>query len=434
MTARFSPGMRAFVGAYGLLWKGARPLLRRHKRLCDDFAERLVPASWELPEPVDVWIQAASGGEAYLARQLLVEVGDLERTGRFLCTSCTRQGLETLRSPMPTPFPVATRVFPLDDPACMLRALESARPRLMVLLETELWPGLMAACAAHNVPIVVLNGRMTEKSLKGYRLLGSFWRTVSPRCVLATSEQDAERFAALFGRECVSLMPNMKFDAVAPGSAATSGKGAQAVAALLPPSFPVILLASVREQEEALLAEAITLLKSNAPEAVIVVAPRHMEREDAWRARLQTVKAEGRVLLRTAALQNGEVAAGGDVLLWNAFGELRDLYHRADAVFVGGSLVPLGGQNFLEAALAGAVPCVGPHWSNFTWVGKAFFDEGLGVCVDTVEELVAALLAQLAAPRARAARQAGAAAYVAPRRGGTRRAATLVAEIAVLPN
>ncbi len=276
--------LNALFGLYGLAWRAARPFLRRHKRMADGFAQRLVPPDWAAP--ADIWIQAASGGEAYLARQLLGELALLPTPLRVLCTSCTRQGLDTLEAARQwaadhaPQLTIRVAVFPLDEPALMRRALAMAAPKLLALLETELWPGLLAACAEADVPVALVNGRMTEKSLAGYRRLAPLWRFAAPRRVLAVSDADATRFAALFGSERVGLMPNMKFDGVHAQSP-PAGDG-NPFPGILPPGLHVLLLASVRKEEEELLLPAIASLREKAPQSAIVVAPRHMERVDAW--------------------------------------------------------------------------------------------------------------------------------------------------------
>ena len=416
--------LAALLGLYGLVWRAARPVLRRHRRLGDGFDQRLVPVDW-VPHSVDLWVQAASGGEAFLARQLLMELARDPSPLRILFTSCTRQGLDTLEAARnwaadhAPHIQVLVRVFPLDQPDLMRRAVSLAAPKLLVLLETELWPGLLAACAEARVPVALVNGRMTEKSLSGYRLLGPLWRYAAPQKILAISQDDAARFAALFGQDRVTTMPNMKFDAVH-----TADTAADAFPDLLPQGLPVVLLASVRKEEEDLLLPAIQTLRERLPQAAIVVAPRHMERVDAWQTRLRQVLAgDG----RAALLRSAEQPAGpGAVVVWDRFGELRPLYARADAVFVGGSLAPLGGQNFLEAAVAGQVPVLGPHWKNFVWVGEAFFEQGLGERVPDATALVLALVRRLEDPVTREKRAARAAAYVVPRQGGTRAACGMI--------
>ncbi len=436
--------LRALLGLYGLAWRAARPFLRRQRRLADGIGQRLVPPDWT--PPADLWIQAASGGEAFLARQLLDELARCAEPLRILCTSCTRQGLDTLEaarlriageSPHLTIF---TRFFPFDEPALMRRALDLAAPKLLVLLETELWPGLLAACAETDVPVALINGRMSEKSLRGYGKLGLLWRRAAPRRVLAVSHADAARFAALFGPARVALMPNMKFDGVGEPGAETADSGfpfASPFPDILPDGLPVLLLASVRKEEEDALLPVVAALREKAPQAAIVIAPRHMERVDAWLKKTTGPPPPGGIpkgrasrppAARPAILlrSSGQAAGPGSIVIWDRFGELRSLYSRADAVFVGGSLAPLGGQNFLEPAVLGHVPVVGPHLKNFAWVGEDFFREGLARRVPDADALAPALLDALArpVPRERGARRT--AAYLAPRRGGARAAGDLV--------
>jgi 3-deoxy-D-manno-octulosonic-acid transferase len=424
---KLSLGHRILLGNYALLWRVVRPFLRRHKRLKDDFTERVSPDWWR---QCDLWIQAASGGESYLAANLLGELNERavnsERTVRVLCTSCTRQGLEVLektRKKALKEWPgleISVRVFPLDEPKIMRKAVAFASPKLVVLLEAELWPGLMTACAESGPPMIVVNGRMTDKSLAGYTVVESFWEAVAPKCVLAMSEDDASRFAELFGYDRVTVMPNMKFDAVPetlPPPNPSSKDAASPAARLLPAEGGVILLASVREEEEAMLLPVIAYLREQEPESVIVVAPRHMERVPVWRGHLPGA------VMRSAL--SGE-AVPGSIVVWDAFGELMGLYARADAVFVGGSLANLGGQNFLESAGCGKVPVIGPHWKNFVWVGEEFFSAGLGVRVENAEELGPMLIAALRhAPDAETVRKK-LAEYIEIRRGGTKTAGEAV--------
>ncbi|MDL2272575.1 3-deoxy-D-manno-octulosonic acid transferase, partial [Desulfovibrio sp. OttesenSCG-928-I05] len=420
---------------YAALWKGARPFLRRHKRLRDSFERRLVPPGWggsapggadDVP-PCDCWIQAASGGEAFLASRLVHALAERVRQTesanpsarplRVLCTSCTRQGMDVLErlaadaadaAGSLSGITVVTDFFPLDEPALMRRALDVVRPRAVALLETELWPGLMAASAAKGIPMLVLNGRMRGKSLSGYRRLGFFWKQHAPDAVLAISTDDAARFAALFGSERVSVMPNMKFEELPGTSARTSAEaGTSPLSELFGSAPPPLLLASVRQEEEALLLPQLeTLLRSAtkiAPGTSLIIAPRHMERVPFWREALSAFPFP--VSFRSEL--DGAFPAG-HLVIWDRFGELGALYAEAGAVFVGGSLAPLGGQNFLEPAAAGVIPCVGPSWSNFAWASE-LFEHGLVHQVADAAELARILPAQLTTldrPRTRQAYEA----------------------------
>ena len=434
-------GFSLMLGEYGLLWRMARPVLARHKRLRDDFFMRKVPDAWKPDRPVDIWIQAASGGESLLTRQLLGELHtlagnhDVQNPLRILCTSCTRQGLDVLnaaRKHAETAWPnlaVTVRVFPLDEPAIIRRAVEFASPKAVVLLETELWPGLMTACAEREVPILMVNGRMTEKSFSGYRWFRPLWKQVAPVRVLAMADADAARFAALFGKDPVSVMPNMKFDAVP--LASPSPDPESPVRKILPPEASMVLLASVREEEETLLVPVLEYLREHSPHAVVTVAPRHMERVSTWEALLAGVFGPQNTLRYSVLATTGGHAMPGQTLLWDGFGQLLALYARANSVFVGGSLAPLGGQNFLEAAGQGRVPVIGPYWKNFAWVGEEFFSAGLGKQVDSAGALGPALAASLENPADPETVRLKMTAYIAPRRGGSRMAAEAVWEVMV---
>lgn len=387
----FSP----VLGAYNLLWKAATPLLKGHRRLKDGFELRLVPEGWpynaqvqspaqeeamqaaQKQGPFDLWIQAASGGEAYLAHELLKELATAAPNLRILCTSCTVQGLEVLQKAQASlagSFAcLCLNYFPLDEKASMSRAVAAVfgactTGKALVLLETEIWPNLLECCRLAGVNSIIVNARMTEKSLKGYSLIQGTLQGLAPSAIMATAQPDLERFKMLFGPVPeFSLMPNIKFDRLSPScTQASAGTGA----------CPVLLLASVREEEEPLLQPMLQELLVTVPSAALVVAPRHMHRVQAWQAGLDAgAHSAGKVLLRSRFGQSFpvDIFQPGKVIIWDAFGELEQLYGVASSVFVGGSLAPLGGQNFLEALPHGLSPCIGPSWSNFYWAGEEVF-------------------------------------------------------------
>lgn len=447
-----SLGNSLLLGVYSGLWRIAKPVLRRSGRLREGFAQRLAPGGWpaepaarqgasSLAPPLRIWIQAASGGEAWLAHSLVPALARAcaahgRLTGRplsFLCTTCTRQGMDVLEKlaeenlqdgpPAPlsgdTPFGeepfgcasmsggseprplILPRYFPLDDPKLMRKALRQARPDLIALLETELWPGFLAAAKEQRVPVLVLNGRMTGKSFSFYRYMVSFWREHAPRRILAVSDNDAERFRRLFAlSERVGVMPNMKFDKAVRDLAAVqdrfsgqreSGRGADIPCprgrAGIPEDSLLAVLASVREQEEDMLLPVIRKLHGRpvaGRPVVVAVAPRHPHRTAIWKEKLA---AAGFAVAARSEHAPGEETGVAPVRLWDTFGELQELYGMADAVFVGGSLAPLGGQNFLEPLAEGLTPLVGPHLDNFAWVGEEIFSRKLVKKVENADVL-----------------------------------------------
>ncbi len=487
--------LHTLLRLYGATWRLATPLLRRHKRLRAGFEERLVPDGWPFAEaeashtpaplpasapaphpcgpqprgPV-IWIQAASGGEAKLVHSLVRALAEALGTQpapsgndaalspspptglrlTLLCTTCTTQGLEVLQALPPEPSPhlrVVPRFFPLDRPDLMERAMRQAAPTGVVLLETELWPGFLVAAAQAGVPVFMYNARMTEKSASGYAWLRSFWEKYAPKLVLATAQADVQRFSALFGRARVGLMHNMKFDGAAAAlQQANSGAHEPALrrGMGLPPTAPDCLLAafaSVREQEESLLLPVLRRLQESTACAHIVVAPRHLTRIPHWHtyAKQLGLPVALRSTLLQEASQTTEAAptpGGPRLILWDTFGDLHALYTLADVAFVGGSLAPLGGQNFLEALEAGLTPCIGPHWDNFLWVGDTLMQQDLvHVCSGAedlglvLEQACAALKAhppatwqqQRSATRARVQQQFSL--WLTARTGGSRQAA-----------
>jgi len=375
--------------------------------------------------PLRLWIQAASGGEAWLAhslvpalvRELEVRAGQQSTDGplprlHVLCTTFTRQGLDVLeklaaRSAADTPaLRLLSRYFPLDRPDLMRRAFALFPPHAVILLETELWPGLLSAAREAHVPVLALNGRMTEKSLSAYRLVASFWRALAPRTVLAMSPEDVRRFSALFGAASqVGAMSNIKFDRVAEGLDQARRDALRRTTSCLrsvvgcPERALLAVLASVREEEEDLLLptlKALQGLEVDGAPLMLAVAPRHMHRVAAWREKLGASGIPFSLRSAGARLTQEDAAAGPlPLCLWDSFGELQALYAIADAVFVGGSLAPLGGQNFLEPLAQGIVPLVGPHVENFLWVGEDIFSSGLAVKLHGPEALADALLSAL---------------------------------------
>ena len=440
--------LRAFMTVYGAAWNVASPLLRRHKRLADEFGQRLIPPDWLGGNHVDVWIQAASGGEARLACALAEALGKLrsEEQGRpplsLLTTTWTRQGFDILQAGsgerQPEGVTLMPRFVPLDAPDRVRRALFLAAPRVLVLLETELWPGLLYAARERQVPVLILNGRMTERSERNYLLFKGFWRTLAPSRIVAMSEADAGRFARVFPQTPIEVIPNIKFDQAVPASSSIDPPDARpdGVRRLLAQDGrPLILLASVREEEEEAVCAALgaQLATGGLPPSRLVVAPRHMHRVEAWTEHLRGMGLAP--VLRSSLEPAPRDGRGLSVIIWDAFGELQALYRTADIVFVGGGLAPLGGQNFLEALSAGLVPYTGPHIGNFAWAldgtdGSRLEDLGLLTVVPDAETLWSRLAEEArrgplseSARRMQMERFEG---WLIPRRGGTRRQAEVL--------
>ncbi len=406
---------------YALGWSLAIPLLYRNRRLKEGFEQRILRVE---PPKADLWIQAASVGESLLAWELLKHLHPPEPV-RILITSNTSQGMNVLKKARRwakrenIDVIVETAYFPFDQPKIMRHALTDIRPKVLLMLESELWPGLMAACKKQGVKMLVVNGRINQKSLKHYRIWPSLWRDLRPDRVLAISETDASRFSVLFGNDVVETMPNIKFDRVNEKSL-TAGR-VNPLTSMIGPEERLLVLGSVRQEEEKDIARLISDMMAKEPRLIIGLFPRHMHRRNHWRKILGDLNLPW--LLRSEI--NGQVSSG-TVVLWDTMGELTPAYELAQAAFVGGSLAPVGGQNFLEPLTCGLKPVIGPYWSNFFWVGREIIDQKLVFQVNNWQELSKVLLKKLSLPLQREQTKAAVIDYVRNRQGGTGQACKVI--------
>ena len=414
--------MRTAFKLYELAWEAALPLLRRNRRLAEGFEQRVLAR----PLPcADVWIQAASAGEAYLAWSLAGELLSNANPPDVLLTSTTRQGLDILvqaANAMRDSSPkarVTTAYFPFDRPSSMQRALAQVRPRVLVLLEAEIWPALLRAARLAGTRILIINGRLRATSLRHYRLLPGFWRELAPDHVAAISAADAARFRRLFPGCPVEVMHNIKFDCIEtdPGPAGRPNP----LRSLPAPGTGFLVLGSIRRDEEQDTARLMRAVLAQHPNTLIGLFPRHMHRLAAWQRRLDRLGPPWRLRSQVTA-----PLAGPAVVLWDVFGELKQAYALAAAAFVGGSLKPLGGQNFLEAMVCGVKPVMGPFWDHFHWVGAEVVTRGLVRMVPDWPSAARRLAADLADPPPREAVRSEALAYIRRRRGGSRLASRVI--------
>ncbi|WP_394699687.1 3-deoxy-D-manno-octulosonic acid transferase [uncultured Pseudodesulfovibrio sp.] len=412
--------------AYGLGWKCATPFLKLNSRLKEGWGQRTLTDG--LPAPAHIWMQAASGGEAYLAWEVLKNLkSPFSESLRVLVTTNTLQGYETLTraandiNGRKSGLAIQPWYFPFDDPVLMHRMVCQIRPQLALILETEIWPGFLNACKKSGVNILLANGRMSTKSLAGYLTWPGLFRDLSPDTVMAISEADGRRFGTLFGREKVWIMPNIKFDRMA--DAAPMDRNNNPLKDIIPQNSTFTVFGSVRRQEEAEITKLAAGLMRKRPKTILGLFPRHMHHMEIWETAMNSAG-----LNWTHRSRLNGPAEPGTVVLWDAFGELVPAYGLAQAAFVGGSLAPLGGQNFLEPLTCGVTPVTGPHWKNFAWVGRDIFESGLAVEAQDWQSAQNALLSILdkAADRRSIAKQARE--YIEDRRGGAKAVCKRVAD------
>lgn len=421
-----STGTEIALKTYSLAWKAALPLLKFNHRLRDGWDQRTLTGG--MPAPAHLWIQAASGGEAYLAWEVLKNLkSPFSETLRVLVTTNTLQGYQTLTraaddiNGSKNGLAIQPWYFPFDAPDIMDRVVMHVRPSLALILETEIWPGFLRACKRFGTRILLANGRMSTKSLAGYMAWPSLFRELAPDSVMAVSEKDGRRFGTLFGRERIWVMPNIKFDRM--GDSGPMPRKSNPLKDLIPPRADFVVFGSVRKEEEKAVKQMAAGLMREKSTAILGLFPRHMHHMDIWQKSMN--EAGVNWVLRSRL--DGP-AAPGTVILWDAFGELVPAYALAKAAFVGGSLAPLGGQNFLEPLTCGVTPVTGPHWKNFAWVGREIFDSGLATRASGWQDALESLVKILDNPTARKTVAANAKAYIQDRRGGAKAVCKQVAD------
>jgi 3-deoxy-D-manno-octulosonic-acid transferase len=421
--ARFNLAEKLAFRLYDVGWELAIPALRLSRRLNEGLDWRTLQHN---VEPAELWIHAASAGESYLALALVKNL-PLVRPLRIMMTSGTTQGMEILQRAINeiTSYAKGSNIFaayfPFDKPTIMEKAVKSMQPRVTVFLESEIWPGLFAALRRHHCKILIVNGRMTRKSLTRYLIWPSFWHKLRPHKILAISETDSKNFSRLFGRECVGVMRNMKFDQI--GNTESGSHSENPLEKIISPDRAFVVLGSVRREEEARVEKIIVDILQRQPRTVIGLFPRHIHRIRRWEKALEHMAIPW--VLRSRAKKQ---VSQGTVILWDTFGELTMAYALARAAFVGGSLAPLGGQNFLEAVLSGVVPVIGPSWDDFAWVGHEILDNGLVRQATDWREVADVLVGDLKEPKSHKAVRKDALDYVKDHQGGTQKACELIVE------
>jgi len=398
---------------YNQCWKIILPFLKFIPKIADGFDQRTLDKNLQ---PADLWIQCASAGESYLFLEVLNNLNPLKPI-KVLATTNTRQGLEILTTACSDikknnrNICLSTAYFPFDSPSLMTKAVQMVKPKLMVLVETELWPGHLAAIKAYGSNILVINARMNEKSLKRYLLWPSLWQRLAPDKILAISENDKKRFTALFGDKKTDIIPNIKFDRISPTD--KTSETFRFSKTFLKPDADVLVLGSIRSEEEPLVKKIIAEVMDRHPDTIIGLFPRHMNRIENWENQLTPLNLN--VILRSQVLKE---ISPGTVILWDVFGELGAAYGMAKAAFVGGSLAPLGGQNFLEAITRGLIPVIGPFWDNFAWAGNEIVDQKFVNVASNWKETADILVNDLKHPKDRSNVQNAAQQYIDTRKGG----------------
>ena len=336
-----------------------------------------------------VWIHGASVGEVLAAAALIEKLRALNI--RILLTSGTVTSAAIVAKRFPAD--IIHQYVPYDSPRYVARFLDHWQPSLALFIESDLWPNLILSSAARRLPMVLINGRMSHRSFPRWRRVSNTIGALLGRfdVCLAQSQVDAERFTALGSRNVVTT-GNLKLDVPAPPADSAKLERLMAVTR----GRPIIVAASTHPGEEEILLAVHKTLAGFFPSLLTVIVPRHPDRGEAI---ARTVTASG---LHAALRSREELPiATTDIYVADTMGELGLFYRLAPIVFMGGSLVPHGGQNPIEAIKLGASIVHGPHVFNFTDVYEALDRAGGARQADAQETLVKQLGQLLADPKAR---------------------------------
>jgi 3-deoxy-D-manno-octulosonic-acid transferase len=401
----------------------------RYRKYVGSLGQRFgyLPVSFNVDAEASIWVHAVSVGELLTARPLIQALRERHPELRIFVSTTTRSAQELARRGGLDADGVF--YFPFDLGVVVRRTLDLVRPRLFLMMETEIWPNLLRECRARGVKTAIINGRLSGRSFPRYRLARGFFTRVLADVdrILAQSEESARRFTEIGAApERVLVTGSLKFDAL--DAVGTQARKERVLRYLrFPASRPVWVAGSTMKGEEAMVLRAFRRLRATQPSAVLVLAPRHPERFN------DVVTLAGQEGFRTVRRSDLPIDAEprADVVVLDTIGELATVYQVGQVVFVGGSLVPTGGHNILEPAVYGRPVVFGPHMQNFAEIAAAFVANGAGVQVESEAAFETAIVELMTDPVRRARIGAAARALVDANRGA--RARTLEALDALLP-
>ncbi len=343
-----------------------------------------------------IWLHAVSVGEVNICTQLIRALEPRVPNLKIIVSTTTTTGMGELKRKLPSH--IAKIYYPVDRKKCVQRALSTLRPEAIVLVEAEIWPNFLWQAKSRNIPVFLVNARLSDRSYRGYTRFGLLFRDLfaSFAGVGVQSAEDGERLRNLGCQpEAVHVMGNMKFD-----SAKLNERRLLDVPAMLrqlgaSENARLLVCGSTHNGEEEILAQCFKRLKQKFPELFLVMVPRHFERG----------REVGRVLekcgipfaYRSEVVPSYKPATGSiDCLLVNSTGELKYFYERSTVIFVGKSLTAQGGQNPIEPGALGKAMVFGPNMQNFAAIAQAFVKNNAAVQVQNPAELEAALSSLLA--------------------------------------
>ena len=402
----------------------------RHGKYVGSLRQRLgyLPIAFNMDAEESIWIHAVSVGEALTARALVADLRARYPRLRLYLSTTTIAGQQVAKRNLQ--HVDAVFYFPFDWAFIVRRTLRIVKPRVFIMMETEIWPNLLRLCRARGVKTLMINGRISSRSYPRYRLIRPFFRRVLADVdrFCMQSEESARRLVDLGADPArVTVTGSLKFDSLDIPAATAHGKPRDRVLRFfrVAANRPVLVAGSTMRGEEAAVLRAFARVKTTMPNALAIVAPRHPERFGeverlAREAGFDTVR-------RSELPIDAEPRA--DVVVLDTIGELAQLYQVATAVFVGGSLVDHGGHNILEPAIFGKPIVFGPHMQNFREIADAFVTNGAAVQVQSERELEEVVLTLVADPVRQARLGAAARALVAANRGAKDKTLAVLADL-----
>jgi 3-deoxy-D-manno-octulosonic-acid transferase len=402
----------------------------RHNKYIGSLGQRLgyLPISLNVDGEESIWIHAVSVGEALTARALAADLKERYPRLRLYLSTTTIAGQHVARRSLQ--HVDAVFYFPFDWAFIVKRTLNIVRPRVFVMMETEIWPNLLRLCRARGVKTVLINGRISSRSYPRYRLIRPFFRRVLADVdrFCMQSDESARRVVELGADQSkVTVTGSLKFDSLEMPAVVSHGRPRERVLRFfrLSPNRMVLVAGSTVRGEEPAVLRAFSRLKGASPSALAILAPRQPERFGEVE---RLARESGFVTARRSDLPI-DTEPRADVVVLDTIGELAQLYQVATVVFVGGSLVDHGGHNILEPAVFGKPILFGPHMQNFQEIVDAFVGNDAAVQVGSERELEQAMVSLATDPVRRAKLGAAARALVEANRGAKDKTLAVIADL-----
>jgi len=403
----------------------------RYRKYVTSLPQRLgiLPVSFNLDGDESIWIHAVSVGEVLTARALLQELRTRYPRLRIFLSTTTITGHQVARNNLQ--YIDEVFFFPFDFGFIVRRTLRLVKPRLFLMMETELWPNLLRACRAAGVKTVLVNGRISSRSYPRYKLARRFFTHVLAHVdrFCMQGDESARRIIEIGADPArVTVTGSLKFDSLeAPGLSPAVDRGQNRVLRYfrVGPDRPVLIAASTLKGEEEPVLEAFQRIRATRSTALLIIAPRKPERFDEVE---RLARRSGWKVARRTELPV-DADPRHDVVVLDTIGELAQLFQIGTVVFVGGSLVDAGGHNILEPAVFGKPILFGPHMQNFAEIARTFLDNGAAVQVADGRALETSLLELLDDPVRRASLGAAARALVEANRGARGRTLAVLAQL-----